>query len=472
MTQALTCIKQGIDKIMTRASNTDTNFSSNTDSPTVNKINSVEERSVASKHKQVEDEISKKIEENEKKTEKIAKEKEKLRKMKKTLFELEDELRNVKEELNNEFLQLNQKKNKFRSEREAMEKEKVEIKLEKKRILEAKLGIDQRELEFKAVYDDIELKKEILMQEREEINRDQWILQREKEDFLQQQKIFEKFKSQLTQDPKHQEKPESPQQYQKNPLIPFQDPKINIDFIDESNSPSFSSPSPNEMIPKHEFEKLQKKIEEDLFRAENHLIYKAIELDDREDQILQAEKIIEDKLYELQIIKETLAKSSSELNEMIQLSFPRVTNETKYIEKILLQLSETQRQLLNQSETAKEEQNFIESIRSLTEEEKVEELRKMLKIKLDHVARREKMANEKMVETEKKQRELEGLEERLRTEQFQLRCEHENRMVEIEDAKNEILNLQEKLEQHMKKMDKKERQIVEAIQEAGVKKGK
>lgn len=474
LTQALTCIKQGIDKILTRASNSDTNFSSNTiDSPTINKKNTVDEKSVSNKLKQMEFELSKKFEESEKKAEKLVKEKEKLRKMKKTLFELEDELRNVKEELNNEFLQLNQKKNKFRSEKEELEKEKVEIKLEKKMILEAKLGIDQRELEFKAVYDDLELKKEIFLQEREEIDRDQWILQREKEDLLQKQKILEKAREQLAKESKYldQEKSQFLQQRQKNPLTPFQDPKVNIEFIDESNSPSFSSPSLCEMIPKHEFEKLQTRIHEELFKAENSLIYKAMELDDREEQILQAEKIIEDKLYELQIIKETLARSSSELNEMIQLSFPKVTNETKYVEKLLFQLSETQRQLLNQSETAKEEQNFIESIKSLTEEEKILELQKMLKIKLEYVSQREKIVNAKMNETEKKQRELEGLEEKLRTEQFQLKCEHENRMVEIEDAKNEILNLQEKLEQHMKKMDQKERKIFEAIQIVGKEKG-
>lgn len=473
LTQALTCVKQSIDQILNKTCTSETNFSNKiNDSPKGKKKLTNEDQNALNNIKEKENELGKKMEECEKKAEKMIKEKEKLRKMKKSLFELEDELRNVKEELNNEFLQLNQNKIKFRSEKEALEKEKFEMRGEKKMILEAKLGIDQRELEFKAIHDELELKKEILLQERDEIDRDRWLIEREKEELSEKAAHLHKAREQLEQESKYleQEHNQILQQRlesQKSTLLPFQEPRANIDFFDESKSPSFSIPSKSEMVPKHELEKLETKLKEDLFKAENDLLYKAMELDEREEKIILAEKVIQDKLNELQIIKETLARSSSELNEMIQLSFPRVTNETKYIEKLLNQLSETQRQLLIQSDAVKDEQVFIDSIKSLTDEEKILELQKILAYKLEKVIEREKIVNEKVLELEKKQRELEILEETFRTEQFQFKCEHENRMVEIEDAKNEIFDLQDKLEQHLKKMDQKERKIFETIQEVG-----
>ena len=472
LTQAFNCVKQAIDQILNKSSSTEA-LSPLKQRDSVNsatKVLTAEDLALLNSYKEKEEDLKQKLEKSQKQEEKLLKEKEKLRKMKKNLFDLEDEVRSVKEELNNEFILLNQQKTKLRIEKEAFEKEKLEVRTEKKMILEEKLGIDQRELEFNADYNDLEMKKEMLLQEKSEIERDRWLLEQEKEQVEQQVLGIEQSKDLLQIEFSRLEKERNElikikQELPKNGKI-AKDLKPTVEFYDDSRSPSFAYRESNQVEQNSsDFDHFLSKINENLQIAERDLLNKSKELDERESAILAKEKKMNKRAAELELIKESLVKSSNELNEINQFSVPKMTSDSKLIDKLLNQLADLQKQLLYKTQSSNPDLQLIQQIKSLTDNEQVLSLVELLQERLEQVDYKEKIILESILEFDLRERNLELAEERIRDEQRLLKEEHESRMNEIELAKAEMLQLQSKLEAHLMEIDHKEKQLVKTFEE-------
>jgi hypothetical protein len=466
LTQAFNCVKQAIDQILNKSTSTELQSITRQKDSVSSKAISQEELNILNNLKEKEEEISAKLENCSKKEEKVLKDKEKLRKMKKTLFELEDELRNVKEELNNEFIQLNQQKSKFRVEKEAAEKERIEMKNEKKKILEEKLMIDRKELEFKSAYDELEMQKEMILQEKTEIDRDRWILEQEKDQVEEQvlainntrevlQVEFERLEHERSEFMKKRQELSKSASKVKNDSRPC------FDFYDDSKSPSFAPQELSEQISNPSLENILTLVQNDLYSVEDELLKKSHELDEKESKLTIKEKLINEKMHELQIIQETLSKSSNDLNELLQQSLPKLSNDSKIVEKLLNQLCDLQKQLLTKAQASASDSVLIESIKSLTSNQQVSKLVKVLQEKIEKVNYKEKVVLESVLDFEIREKELEIAEERIRNEQSKFREEHEARICEIELAKTDILKLQQKLEKYLEEINEKERKIDE-----------
>ena len=469
LTQAFNCVKQAIDQILNKSSSTEA-LSSLKQRDSINsatKVFSTEDHALLINFKEKEENLRQSIEKIQKQEEKNLIEKEKLRKMKKTLFELEDELRTVKEELNNEFILLNQQKAKFRMEKEAFEKEKMQVRVDKKMILEEKLAIDQRIMEFNAAYDDLEVKKEILLQEKSGVDRNRWLFEQEKEQFGQNLAGVMQSKELLQIEFARIEK-------ERNELIKLKqevsmlpkDSKPLIEFYDDSKSPSFAYRElSSHELGNAELENIMNKINENLQQAQQDLINKSEALDEREKLIISNEKKIAKQAAELALIKESLVKSSNELNELSQVSMPKLTTDSKIIDKLLNQLEDLQKQLLHKTQSSNPDLQLIEQIKSFNNDEQVLNLLNLLEEKIEQVNYKEKIILESIIEFDSRERNLELAEERVRDEQRLLKEEHETRMDEIETARAEMHQLQSKLEAHLNKIEDKEKQLVKTFDE-------
>ena len=469
LTQAFNCVKQAIDQILNKSSSTEA-LSSLKQRDSINsatKVFTTEDLALLVNFREKEENLKQNIEKNQKQEEKNLKEKEKLRKMKKSLFELEDELRTVKEELNNEFIMLNQQKTKFRMEKEAFEKEKMQVRTDKKMILEEKLVIDQRNLEFNTAYNELEVKKEMILQEKSGIDRDRWLFEQEKEQFGQYLAGVNQSKELLQIEFARLEKERNDliKMKQEVPKHPKDLRPVN-EFYDDSKSPSFAFQEINSHeLTNAEFENILNKINENLQLAEQDLINKSEELDKREKLIITNERKIAKQTADLALIKESLVKSRNELNELSQVSMPKLTNDSKTIDKLLYQLEDLQKQLLHKTQSSNPDLQLIEQIKSFNNDEQILSLLNFLQEKIDQVNYKEKIILESIIEFDSRERNLELVEERIKEEQRLLKEEHETRMDEIEIAKADILKLQSKLETHLNKIEDKEKVLVKAFDE-------
>ena len=89
----------------------------------------------------------------------------------------------------------------------------------------------------------------------------------------------------------------------------------------------------------------------------------------------------------------------------------------------------------------------------------------LLQERLEQVNYKEKIILESILEFDLRERNLELAEERIRDEQRLLKEEHETRMNEIEVARADMLQLERKLEAHLKKIDDKEKQVVKTFED-------
>lgn len=491
LTQALNCVKQAIDNILNKSISTEAaSFPKSIDTLSSPKNIKCDDPPTPESAKDMANDAEKIKFKLERQAEKMKKEKEILRKNKNTLFEMEDELRRVKEELNNEYIGLNQNKNKLRIEKEAFEREKYELGKEKKMILDLKVRFENKDTELKLAFDDLEMKRGIFAQERTEIDREKWLIDKEKQQNIEKLAIINQTREFIMQEVKSLEN-------ERDQLLKFKvnlqkeaaenkEIRIVIDrekdtlaklketftkekqeeilVFDMSKSPSFGPGAREgadtaEFVSKSEVDLMLAELTQSMQAMEDDLVQKAIELDERETKIHLTESQLKEKAADLNLIKDSLEKSSKELNELIKVSLPRVNMESASLENIIKQLAQ-------QKEALKQEQINFDSLTYLKDDEKYAEIQKEIEIRVNNIALREKELEELALEISERKKFLEKDEETIRNLRMEFKLEYENKTGEIEKAKTQLEKLEEKIEIHFAKIEEKEKWILENIAQA------
>lgn len=491
LTQALNCVKQAIDNILNKSISTEAaSFPKSIDTLSSPKSIKCDDPPTPESAKDMANDAEKIKFKLERQAEKMKKEKEILRKNKNTLFEMEDELRRVKEELNNEYIGLNQNKNKLRIEKEAFEREKYELGKEKKMILDLKVRFENKDTELKLAFDDLEMKRGIFAQERTEIDREKWLIDKEKQQNIEKLAIINQTREFIMQEVKSLEN-------ERDQLLKFKvnlqkeaaenkEIRIVIDrekdtlaklketftkekqeeilVFDMSKSPSFGPGAREgadtaEFVSKSEVDLMLAELTQSMQVMEDDLVQKAIELDERETKIHLTESQLKEKAADLNLIKDSLEKSSKELNELIKVSLPRVNMESASLENIIKQLAQ-------QKEALKQEQINFDSLTYLKDDEKYAEIQKEIEIRVNNIALREKELEELALEISERKKFLEKDEETIRNLRMEFKLEYENKIGEIEKAKTQLEKLEEKIEIHFAKIEEKEKWILENIAQA------
>lgn len=491
LTQALNCVKQAIDNILNKSISTEAaSFPKSIDTLSSPKNIKCNDPPTPESAKDMANDAEKIKFKLERQAEKMKKEKEILRKNKNTLFEMEDELRRVKEELNNEYIGLNQNKNKLRIEKEAFEREKYELGKEKKMILDLKVRFENKDTELKLAFDDLEMKRGIFAQERTEIDREKWLIDKEKQQNIEKLAIINQTREFIMQEVKSLEN-------ERDQLLKFKvnlqkeaaenkEIRIVIDrekdtlaklketftkekqeeilVFDMSKSPSFGPGAREgadtaEFVSKSEVDLMLAELTQSMQAMEDDLVQKAIELDERETKIHLTESQLKEKAADLNLIKDSLEKSSKELNELIKVSLPRVNMESASLENIIKQLAQ-------QKEALKQEQINFDSLTYLKDDEKYAEIQKEIEIRVNNIALREKELEELALEISERKKFLEKDEETIRNLRMEFKLEYENKIGEIEKAKTQLEKLEEKIEIHFAKIEEKEKWILENIAQA------
>ncbi|OMJ82712.1 hypothetical protein SteCoe_16537 [Stentor coeruleus] len=491
LTQALNCVKQAIDNVLNKSISTEVaSLPRGVDTTTSLKNIKSDDPPTPESVKDMANDTEKVKYKLEKQAEKLKKEKEILRKNKNTLFEMEDELRRVKEELNNEYIMLNQNKNKLRNEKENFEREKYDMGKEKKMLLDLKVRLENKDNELKLAYDDLEIKRGIFAQERTEIDREKWLIDKEKQQnieklaiinqtrefIMQEVKSLEgerdqllKFKVNLQKEASENKEMRSVLDHEKDTLAKLKENLIKekqdeIVVYDLSKSPSFGPGAREcvdtvEFVSKSEVDLMLAELTQSMQAMEDDLVQKAIELDDRETKIHLTESQLKEKAADLNLIKDSLERSSKELSELINVSLPRVNIESASLENIIKQLAQ-------QKEALKQEQMNFDSLSYLKDDEKYAEIQKEIESRIYNIASREKKLEEIALEIEEHKNFLQKDEETVRNLRIEFKVEYENKIGEMEKAKAELEKLEEKIEAHFAKIEEKEKWILENIAQA------
>lgn len=509
LTQAMNCIKQAIDTILNKSLSLETTVSPKylesfkrpymPKAQDRNNINSTE----IIKEQQLK--IEKDKDYLKEKYDKINFDRENLKKTKKTLFEMEDELRQVKIELNKEQSELNQEKYNFRITKENFEIEVFELNKEKKGLYDAKKNIKAMQIQFNKKIHELQLEKQKFLEEINQFNLDKAKFTQEKRNFdlerfhqtdflgkinetkeviVNDLKYFEKERSsvlrlqdelkQVLQDNKEQFKLLENERKEMEALklsILRQKAAVEKDIVqpyDENNSSGYPLATTEaeitenrEYVSKAELQKILSEMHQNFQKVDEEFFIKSSELDQREKKIEETENKLKKKAKELSVIKESLEKSNSELQELVKLTIPSFNSESLNLETLLSSLLEAKSQIQMQNQILEEEKFKVDSLNFLNEHERFKSIQKIIENKFSDVRYKEKELQELLKIIEIKMQELSTQEENIKQKKLDLKTDHEEKLKEIEDCKFQIIELQNKLDLHLQKIETKERSMIE-----------
>ena len=245
--------------------------------------------------------------------------------------------------------------------------------------------------------------------------------------------------------------------------------KENIQLLDEGKYPSFGLNQDisegvflQDFISRSELEVIINELQEDVQTLDGELRMRASELDKREKNISEREGKIIERVNELNAIKDSLENSKIELQELINEILPSIEEKTKNLEGMLRRMSEIEEDLQQNFKIIKDEQLKYDSLQFLADEEKFKEIQKIITEKLKKANDREAEIEEFALSTEKKNAALNNEEKNFNERIMEFRAEQESKLIEIEQAKEQVLEMHRKLEIHFKKIDEKEKNILSA----------
>ena len=202
-----------------------------------------------------------------------------------------------------------------------------------------------------------------------------------------------------------------------------------------------------DLLTKPEIELIISEVLQEIQNFEDEFENKQQILNEKEKKVLQ-------KAEKLEKIKESLEKSSKDLNDLLKKMMPKIELESKNLESLYIQLINSQKYLKAQELALKEQQIKANSLIFSTEQEKFREIQKELEQKFKILHEKESEIEELASVLQMKMKELIREEECFNQQKIEFKSEHEEKMKEIEEARIEMMALQEKLDLHLDKIEK------------------